>query len=86
MTADLPTLSDEAITAWVNESVPLSDFEGQRVLLIVPDSTRTAPLPVLFPALRKLLGPVTRQLDVLVALGTHPPMPCLLYTSPSPRD
>lgn len=42
--------------------------------MIVPDSTRTAPLPVLFPALRRMLGPVVRNLDVLVALGTHPPM------------
>jgi nickel-dependent lactate racemase len=59
----------------VSENVPVEDFRDKRVLLIVPDSTRTAPLPILFPALRELLGPVTRQLDVLVALGTHPPMP-----------
>ncbi len=43
--------------------------------MIVPDSTRTAPLPVLFPALRSMLRPVTKSLDVLVALGTHPAMP-----------
>lgn len=75
MTADLPTLDPNAIRNWIQEHVPVSDFEGKRVLLIVPDSTRTAPLPVLFPALRKLLGPLTTRLDVLVALGTHPPMP-----------
>ncbi len=60
---------------WLHLHVPLEDFRDRRVLLIVPDTTRTAPLPVLFPALRSILGPVTKSLDVLVALGTHPPMP-----------
>lgn len=54
--------------------VDLADFRDRRVLMIVPDSTRTAPLDVLFPALRQQIGPVCRSLDVLVALGTHPPM------------
>lgn len=73
---ELPVpLDNSAIVAWVNQHLPVEDFRDQRVLLIVPDSTRTAPLPVLFPVLRRLLGSVTRQLDVLVALGTHPPMP-----------
>ncbi|MFM8726110.1 MAG: lactate racemase domain-containing protein, partial [Planctomycetaceae bacterium] len=45
------------------------------MLLIIPDNTRTAPLNVLVPAIRSLLRPVTAALDVLVALGTHPPMP-----------
>mgnify|MGYP000297748585 CR=1 FL=1 len=75
MTADLPTLDREAILKWIDENVPVNEFKSRRVLLIVPDSTRTAPLPILFPALRKLLGPVTQKLDLLVALGTHPPMP-----------
>ncbi|MEO2031917.1 MAG: lactate racemase domain-containing protein [Planctomycetaceae bacterium] len=59
----------------LREIVNVEDFRDQRVLIIVPDSTRTAPLQVLFPALRKHLGAVARSLDVLVALGTHPPMP-----------
>ena len=75
MTIEIPTVSDDDIRTWVNENIPQSEFSGKRVLLIVPDSTRTAPLPVLFPAIRQLLGPVAAQLDVLVALGTHPPMP-----------
>lgn len=69
------TLSPEAIREWIASRIPTADYEGQRVLLIVPDSTRTAPLDVIFPALRQLLSPVARQLTVLVALGTHRPMP-----------
>jgi len=75
MSSSLPTLNADQMRNWVNQNVPVEDFTGKRVLLIIPDNTRTAPLPVLFPALRALLRPVTKSLDVLVALGTHPPMP-----------
>lgn len=46
-------------------------FDGQRVLLILPDSTRTLPLPELFAILMDILG-AAAHVDVLVALGTHP--------------
>ena len=75
MTTELKTLNADQMRNWIHQHVPLDDFRGQRVLMIVPDNTRTAPLPVLFPALRSLLRPVTKSLDVMVALGTHPPMP-----------
>lgn len=75
MTAELPTMDNDAIEKWVHENVPAEDYAGRRVLLIVPDSTRTAPLPVIFPAIRKLLSPVASSLDLVVALGTHQPMP-----------
>ena len=74
MTMERKTLNADQMTAWIQKHVPLDDFYNKRVLLIVPDHTRTAPLPVLFPALRNLLRPVTKSLDVLIALGTHPPM------------
>ena len=74
MTTELKTLNADQMRNWIHQHVPLADFRGKRVLMIVPDNTRTAPLPVLFPALRSLLRPVTKSLDVLVALGTHPPM------------
>ena len=75
MTSVMKTLTADEMRNWIQQHVPLEDFCGKRVLLIVPDNTRTAPLPVLFPALRSLLRPVTASLDLLVALGTHPPMP-----------
>ena len=75
MTMELKTLSADEMRNWIHQHVLLDDFRSKRVLMIVPDNTRTAPLPVLFPALRSLLRPVTKSLDVLVALGTHPPMP-----------
>src|SRR5436309_15346334 len=69
-----PLLSDDAVRQWIAQRVPQADFRGRRVLMIVPDATRTAPLPLLFDALSRLLLPVAAKLDVLVALGTHPAM------------
>ncbi len=49
-------------------------FAGQRVLVLIPDHTRSSPLPFLFRALVDVLHDV-KQLDFMVALGTHPPLP-----------
>lgn len=48
-------------------------FRSQRVLVLIPDHTRSLPLPFLFRALAKILND-TDQLDFMVALGTHPPL------------
>jgi nickel-dependent lactate racemase len=48
-------------------------FQGQRVLVLIPDHTRSLPLPFLFRALVEILHN-TKQLDFMVALGTHPPL------------
>ena len=54
------------------EPLPLDD---QRVLVIIPDGTRTAPIPLLFRLLYDQIGRRVARLDYLIALGTHPPMP-----------
>lgn len=46
-------------------------FSGQQVLVLIPDHTRTIPLPFLFRELVTILHDV-KQLDFMVALGTHP--------------
>ncbi|QDT65039.1 lactate racemase domain-containing protein [Calycomorphotria hydatis] len=68
-------LSENEIRERIQQLVPVNEFENKRVLLIVPDATRTAPLPLLFDAMHDQIGLVVRQLDVMVALGTHQPMP-----------
>src|SRR5579859_4615608 len=50
------------------------DPTGKRVLVIIPDGTRTAPIPLVFRLLYEQLGRRVAQLDYLIALGTHPPM------------
>ncbi|HEX5440044.1 MAG TPA: lactate racemase domain-containing protein [Ktedonobacterales bacterium] len=50
------------------------DPTGRRVLVIIPDGTRTAPIPLFFRLLDEQFGRRVAQLDYLIALGTHPPM------------
>ena len=59
MTETLPVFSPDQMREWVHANLPLEDFRNRRVLLIIPDNTRTAPLNVLFPAIRSLLRPIT---------------------------
>jgi nickel-dependent lactate racemase len=46
-------------------------FTGQKVLVLIPDHTRSLPLPELFRMVVEDLRDV-RELNVMVALGTHP--------------
>ena len=48
-------------------------FTGAKVLALIPDHTRTLPLPMLFRRVAEILYD-TKQLDFMVALGTHPPL------------
>jgi lactate racemase len=87
----MQTLSDSEVRQRIVERLDVSDFAGKRVLLIVPDATRTAPLPLLFEAVHNRLASETSKIDVLVALGTHPAMPeeaicSLLGISPEDRS
>jgi nickel-dependent lactate racemase len=50
------------------------NLRGKRVLLIAPDLTRTAPMGLLFRAVHDTLAGEVKALDVLIALGTHPPL------------
>lgn len=91
MAATVPTLSADSVRQTIAQSLTAQEFSGQRVLLIIPDATRTAPLPLLFDAVHQTLLPAAKQLDVLVALGTHPPMPesaicAMLGIHPADRD
>ncbi|MCY4673427.1 MAG: lactate racemase domain-containing protein [Bacteroidetes bacterium] len=47
---------------------------SDRVLVIIPDATRTAPIPLIFRLICDLLLERVAALDFLVALGTHAPM------------
>ena len=60
---------------------------GQRtkVLALPPDFTRyNSRAGQLICMAYEFYG--SAMTDIMPALGTHVPMPCLLYTSPSPRD
>lgn len=65
-------LSDEQVLKTLHSALE-GRFHHQRVLVLIPDHTRSLPLPFLFRLLVDLLRDV-RQLDFMVALGTHPPL------------
>lgn len=65
-------LSDDAIRQTVLAGLE-GRFTGQRVLVLIPDRTRTLPLPPLFRLVVDALRDA-RQVDVMVALGTHLPL------------
>ncbi len=48
-------------------------FKNARVLVLIPDHTRTLPLPQLFRLIVQALEDL-ESLDFMVALGTHPPL------------
>ncbi len=65
--------NDEARSVFA-EGVGQLDLKGKRVLVIIPDSTRSGPIPLCFRALTELIRPMAAQLDFMIALGTHLPM------------
>src|SRR6476619_6275304 len=68
------SLTHAQVAEIVAQACPAKNYKNKRVLLIVPDATRTAPVGLLFKALHQQIGSVTKALDVLIALGTHQPM------------
>jgi lactate racemase len=65
-------LSEDQIIETLHKGLD-GQFHRQRLLVFIPDHTRSLPLPFLF---RSLVGVLhdTKQLDFMVALGTHPPL------------
>jgi lactate racemase len=49
-------------------------LDGKRVMVLIPDGTRTMPMPLMFSQFQQILRPRVKALDYLVALGTHSPM------------
>lgn len=67
-------LSDDETGAIVREGLGTIPVDGKRVLIIIPDGTRTMPMPLMFGFFEKYLARRVAVLDYLVALGTHRPL------------
>ncbi|HTL01038.1 MAG TPA: lactate racemase domain-containing protein, partial [Vicinamibacterales bacterium] len=67
-------LHPDEMTRVAREGLAPLPLDGRRVLVIIPDGTRTMPMPFMFETLERELGPRVAALDYLVALGTHAPM------------
>ena len=64
----------EQVLALVTEACATLAVDGKRVLIVIPDATRTAPIPLMFDLFYEVLGERVERLDYLIALGTHQPM------------
>ena len=67
-------LSDQEIKDICGDGLGKLDLEGKKVLIIVPDHTRQAPIGKFFRLFHELLSGRAAKIDYLLALGTHPPL------------
>jgi nickel-dependent lactate racemase len=67
-------MNSDQVNDIIARACPADAYRSQRVLLIVPDGTRTAPIGLMFQGLHRQIGGAAKAFDVLIALGTHPPM------------
>src|SRR5688500_7962349 len=67
-------VSPSQVAEVVAQACPAKDYHNKKVLVIVPDGTRTAPVGLVFKSLFNQIGAATSQFDSLIALGTHHPM------------
>ena len=64
-------LSSDEVTAFVTQALARADLDDKRVRLVVPDGTRTCPLPLLIRAAHSALEGRAKEVTVVIALGTH---------------
>src|SRR5262245_50845330 len=67
-------LTEAEVQALLVEALAQVDLAGKRVLILIPDGTRTAPIPLMFRLFYEQLGEKVAALDYLIALGTHQAM------------
>jgi nickel-dependent lactate racemase len=67
-------LGESEVRDLMNEALASVDLEGKRVLILIPDGTRSGPVDVFFRLFHQLLWERVSALDYLIALGTHQPM------------
>jgi len=65
-------LADDCIREKVSKAFSEYQLKNKRVLVIIPDNSRTAPIDIFFKLFYDLFGKEVKKLDYLVALGTHP--------------
>ena len=65
-------LSNSEIEKLVVDAFEKYDLSDKKILAIIPDNTRTAPIDILFKIFYKSYLKNVKTLDFIIALGTHP--------------
>ena len=64
-------LTVQEVRSFVHEQLDAADLDGRSVCVLVPDGTRSCPVPLLLGAVHEALASRVTRLTVLIALGTH---------------
>ncbi len=67
-------LAEDQVRGFVLDRLAEVDLDGRSVCILVPDGTRSCPLPLLLGAVHEALAGRVSRMTVLIALGTHQPM------------
>jgi nickel-dependent lactate racemase len=67
-------LAADDVDRFVRSALDDAEYTGKRVCVLVPDATRSCPLPLLLGAVHAALHGRAASLTFMVALGTHPAM------------
>lgn len=67
-------LNEDQVYGLINQAFSAKDVTGKRLLCIIPDHSRTAPIDMMFRLLYNEIADRVDRLDFIVALGTHPPL------------
>ncbi len=67
-------IREDEVRAILQEGLPARLIKGKRVLVLTPDATRTAPLPLMIRSIHDVLSRYAAHVDYMVALGTHRPL------------
>jgi nickel-dependent lactate racemase len=67
-------LDEAEVRAFVRAHLERLDLDGRSLCLVIPDATRTCPLPILLSAITDAVAGRVRSCVAVVALGTHAPM------------
>ena len=67
-------LSPQAVRETIFAAIGAMGVDNKRLLVIIPDHTRSCPLPLITKAIHEAAASRAERLDFLIALGTHPPL------------
>jgi len=67
-------LSEDDVLSITERAFQEINVTNKKVLIIIPDHTRTAPMDIFFRCVYTVISDRVKTLDFMVALGTHPPI------------
>jgi len=67
-------IDNKEVSEAIAEFFEQNDYTGKKILLIIPDNTRSGPVGDIFKSVYDCIGQKAKTIDCLVALGTHQPL------------